>query len=127
MLGLPEASSLIQPDPELSEPDPSAVAPLEPEKKGSRGALFATMVILAVGATMTAWYATRPPSLDGSFYETLALEEPSPSNPPIVEVAFLPVPDPVAAEESTESTVGGTRSDRPSRSVRTDVREEDLF
>ena len=125
MLGLPEASSLVEPEPE-PEATPEPVAP-EPEPAKSRGGLFAALALLAMGGAVGGWYATRPPVLDASLYETLALEEPEAQTAPIVEVAFLPVPDPIVPEELAAPAAGGTRSDRPRRSVRTDVREEDLF
>ena len=125
MLGLPEASSLDEPEPELA-PAPTPVAP-DPEPSRGRGGLLAALALLAIGGAVAAWYATRPPALDGSLYETLALEEPAAFSAPIVEVAFLPVPEPIVPEEPGGPAAGGTRGDRSNRSVRTEVREEDLF
>lgn len=125
MLGLPEASSLEEPE-EAPEAEAAAPEPIiaEPEPtSSSRGGLIGAMVVVLVGGAIAAWYATRPPALDTALYIPLAVEAPSAETPPVVEVAFLPVPEPIVPEPPTEASA---RERRP-RPVRTDVREEDLF
>lgn len=128
MLGLPEASTLEEPEPEEEAPAAEAVvAPPETGPESSRGGLLGTILVILIVGAVAAWYATRPPALDTSLYETLTVEEPRAGASPVVEIAFLPVPDPIVPEPTTGASSGGSSGERRSRSVRTDVREEDLF
>ncbi len=128
MLGLPEAASLVEPEPE-PEPVVEAVAPApapEPEAEARRGGTIAGFLLLAAGAAVAVWYGTRPPALDGALFETSPVTATAPTVTPEVQVAFLPVPDPIVVEP-TPVAAPPERGSRGSRSSRTEVREEDLF
>jgi hypothetical protein len=129
MLGLPEASSLIEPEPEPEATVEAAEAPSPepaPVPKSGRGGLVGGVLLVAAAAAAALWFGTRPPVLDGALFETSPVTAIAPSAVPDVLVAFLPIPAPVVVEP-TPAVEPPSRGNRDSRPARTEVREEDLF